>query len=98
MLPEDEKFRRTVKAPDMSNWPFDTPWIMSELRVRGLTVVNAASLKPAEIYDSVGATWRYRALRAEAHLRDSIIAAEKCWRSIVRETLHKVRIGKYKGM
>jgi hypothetical protein len=75
------KYAMKATGIDMSRWPFDTPWIMGQLRKFGLAVVNAASGNNAQIVDGTGRTWMDRALRAEAHLRDSIAAAESALRA-----------------
>lgn len=76
MQPGDEQFFHISKEPDWSRWPFSEPWIMTELKRKGLTVANAASLNSAEIYDMTGQPWMDRALMAENNLRIAVQASE----------------------
>jgi hypothetical protein len=72
----DQKYLHAPPEADRSRWPFDTPILVVELKRRGLTIANAASLASAEIFDATGDRWMNRALRAEAHLRDTVKASE----------------------
>ena len=76
MIACDSKYLHCPDAPDRSRWPFDTPSIEIELKRRCFTIANRSSLKSAEVFDATGQRWMHRALNSEAHLRDSVKAAE----------------------
>jgi hypothetical protein len=76
------EFQHIPPAPDMSLWPFDVPWIMRDLRKKGLTVIHAGDKSPAEVYDATGQKWMHRALRAESHLRDCVSHNEAMLRAL----------------